>query len=259
MIATECGAVTAAGAVRENNEDSLLAEFPVFVVADGMGGHAGGEVASECASEAFRDLAGRLGITIKDILGAIDRANETIIATAGADASLAGMGTTLVGLALVVDQGEERWIAFNVGDSRLYRLSDGVLQQVSTDHSEVQEMVDEGSITAEQARVHPLRNVVTRVLGVDLRMEPDYWLLTPVDGERFLLCSDGLNGEVGDDAIRDTLVRQARPAAAANRLVEQAMASGGHDNISVVVVDVQATETTEIDDTTETDAGTASS
>ena len=259
MIAIECGAVTVAGAVRENNEDSLLAEFPVFVVADGMGGHAGGEVASECASEAFRDLAGRIGITIKDVLGAIDRANETIIATAGADASLAGMGTTLVGLALVADQGKERWIAFNVGDSRLYRLSDGVLQQVSTDHSEVHEIVDEGSITSEQARVHPLRNVVTRVLGVDPRMEPDYWLLTPVDGERFLLCSDGLNGEVGDDAIRDTLVRQATPAAAANRLVEQAMASGGHDNISVVIVDVLSTETTEIDDTTETDAGSASS
>ncbi len=241
MITANWGAATEVGVVRQHNEDAILAQFPVFIVADGMGGHAGGEVASAQASGAFRDLANHDRITSGDVKAAIEQINKAILEAAQSDTSLVGMGTTLVGLALVVDRFDEIWLAFNIGDSRIYRYFQGVLRQVTVDHSEVQELIEEGAITQAEARVHPHRNVVTRVLGVEPSVEPDFWLLPPVVGERFLLCSDGLSGEVTDEAISEILATETEPSVAVSRLVEKALASGGHDNISAVVVDVVST------------------
>jgi protein phosphatase len=151
------------------------------------------------------------------------------------------MGTTLVGIALVGGEGDERWMAFNVGDSRLYRLADGSLTQVSRDHSEVQELLDEGAISESEARRSPVRNVVTRAIGTSETLDVDYWMLDPEPGERFMICSDGLTSELTKDQMIVTLLESPDPAMAANRLVEQALAAGGHDNVSVIVVDVSNT------------------
>jgi PPM family protein phosphatase len=243
------GVATSQGLVRENNEDALFAQFPVFVVADGMGGQAGGEIASGIASEEFRTLASRGVLTIADVDRAIAQANETVRKTAGTSAGLANMGTTLVGLALVEDHEESRWLAFNVGDSRLYRLFGGAFTRLTTDHSEVQALVDEGTISEDAARSHPNRNIITRAIGIDASVEPDFWLLPPVPGERFLVCSDGLTNEVPDGAIAAIMAEEADPGTAATRLVERAVAAGGHDNISTIVVDVLRSVDDDLDDT----------
>jgi protein phosphatase len=227
----------------------MLAEFPVFVVADGMGGHAAGEVASGLASSEFRSLAGSSSLTIEQVSTAIDRANGAIVDAARSDAQLEGMGTTLVGMALVEDNSQELWLAFNIGDSRLYRMFNSVLELVTTDHSEVQELVEEGAISVGDARHHSHRNVITRALGIESSAVPDFWLLPPVPGERFLLCSDGLTGEVNDQEIAALLQAETNPLVAATRLVEQAVASGGRDNVTVVVIDVIAAEDTDDEDT----------
>ncbi len=236
--ATRWGVATSPGLVRTNNEDSVFAEFPVFVVADGMGGQAAGEVASALVSRQFRELAGAGQLTVDSVSEAIEQANHAVIDAARDAEDLAGMGTTLVGLVLVYDDGSPLWLAFNVGDSRLYRFFDGTLVQVSTDHSEVQLLVDAGAISPTQARSHPHRNVITRAIGGSSPAEPDFWLLPPVPGERFLICSDGLTGEVDDATVASVLAAEDDPKIAATRLVEKAMESGGRDNISVVVVEV---------------------
>jgi serine/threonine protein phosphatase PrpC len=234
---TNWGSATSTGLVRRNNEDVVFADFPVFVVADGMGGAAAGEVAAALASEAFHQLAG-VELSVDDVSQAIGRANQSVVDTARAREECAGMGTTLVGLALVNNGETDVWFAFNVGDSRLYRYFEGALQQVSTDHTEVQVLVDRGLISAEEARSNPHRHVITRVIGVDTTVQPDIWLLTPVAGERFVICSDGLTGDVEDDRIAGVLATETDATGAAQRLVEIAVAAGGHDNVSVVVVDV---------------------
>jgi protein phosphatase len=148
------------------------------------------------------------------------------------------MGTTLVGLTLVEDKDQDLWLAFNIGDSRLYRLFQGELELVTTDHSEVQELVDGGLISVSDAKHHSQRNVITRALGLERSVEPDFWLLPPAPGERFLLCSDGLSSEVEDEEIAGVLESEDNPTVAASRLVEHALSSGGHDNITAVVIDV---------------------
>jgi serine/threonine protein phosphatase PrpC len=238
VIATSWGVATDVGLVRAHNEDASFAQFPVFVVADGMGGHAAGEVASGLASREFGDLAGHEVLTIDEISQAIKRANEAIVAAAGTAQELEGMGTTLVGISLVKDREQDLWLVFNLGDSRLYRMFEGDLELVTTDHSEVQELVDEGVISTSDARHHAHRNVITRALGIENSVEPDFWLLSPVPGERFLLCSDGLTSEVEDQDIADLLRSESEASVAATRLVEQAVARGGRDNVTVVVVDV---------------------
>jgi PPM family protein phosphatase len=234
------GVATNPGRVRANNEDSIFAEFPVFVVADGMGGQAGGEVASNLASEEFRALGGSPQLTIDEVSRTIERANRAVVETAESVSGLAGMGTTLVGLALVEDKAQPRWLAFNVGDSRLYRFAGGVLTQVTTDHTEVQFLIDRGAIPPEAARTHPHRHVITRAIGAERTVEPDYWLLAPEPGERFLICSDGLTADVDDEGIAAVLGAEPDPTVAATRLVEKAVDAGGHDNISAVVVDLVA-------------------
>jgi len=241
MISTNWGVATDTGLVRPDNQDALLAQMPIFVVADGMGGHAAGAVASSLAIGEFRALTSTgFQPTVEAVARAIDSANERIAAEAAARNVSEGMGTTIVGLALVTDRDQELWLVFNVGDSRLYRLWEGSLTQVTIDHSEVQELVETGAITAEAARVHPDRNIITRAVGIDRHLAPDFWLRPPEPGERFLLASDGLTEEVHDDDILRTLEHEPDPSVAATRLVEQAIAAGGHDNVTVVVVDVVA-------------------
>src|SRR5580765_1304544 len=170
------GARSDVGARRELNEDAILAVEPVFAVADGMGGHAAGEVASALALEQLATLAGHAALHPTDVLAAIERANAAILACVAERAETAGMGTTVSGVCLGEVGGSPHWFIFNVGDSRVYRFDQLGLVQVSTDHSEVQELVAAGHITAEQARTHPRRNVVTRSLGTEPAPVPDLWV-----------------------------------------------------------------------------------
>ena len=239
------GATTDVGKVRTVNEDSFLAAPPVFVVADGMGGHSGGDVASRIVVEEFAELADsthdpRSGAAaVAELLERCQsRINQYAIEQrlGGADRWYAG--TTAVVALLVADDGVPKWLLANLGDSRIYRLGDGVLEQVSVDHSVVQELLDAGSITADEVATHPERHVVTRALGGPDDAEADYFLLPLPSVERLLLCSDGVNGMVDDDAIEAVLTGSGDPRDAADRLVSAALEAGGRDNATAVVVDV---------------------
>jgi protein phosphatase len=246
MLTVEFGAASDPGRLRERNEDRLLAVPQVFVVADGLGGHAGGEVASSLAVDGLRELAGRDGLNPEDVRAGLRGVNAAILAAAtepGATGSGAapGMATTVAGLGVVRVAGADHWVVFNVGDSRVYRLADGRLSQVSIDHSEVEERVAAGGLTREEARWHPLRHVVTRSLGTEPGPVADMWVFPPVPGERFLVCSDGLPLELADEEIHEVLARVERPQDAAEELVARALAAGGRDNVTVIVVDLLAT------------------
>lgn len=230
------GSATDTGRVRDHNEDAVLADGSVLVVADGMGGHAAGEVASGIAVETMRELVDRDELTTDDVTGQVLQANQRILDSVRAHPEQRGMGTTVTGLVLVTHEDRAQWLVLNVGDSRVYRLVGDDLSRVTVDHSEVQELVDSGVITPAQARVHPARNIVTRSLGVPLRSRPDVWLVPPTPGERFLACSDGLSNELTDEQLRDILQGHPDPRVAAEELVRAAVAAGGHDNVSVVVV-----------------------
>lgn len=230
------GSATDIGRVRDHNEDAVLAEGTVFVVADGMGGHAAGEVASGIVVETMRELVGRDGLTTAEVTGQVLQANERIAASVAAHPEQRGMGTTATGLVLVTHEDRAQWAVFNVGDSRAYRLLGDDLVRVTVDHSEVQELVDAGIITAAEAQVHPARNVVTRSLGAPLAHDPDLWVVPLTPGERFLVCSDGLTNEVTDEQLRAILQAHPEPRDAADELVRAAVAAGGRDNVSVVVV-----------------------
>ncbi len=225
------------GMVRGNNEDQLLVGDSLFAVADGMGGHAAGEVAALTAVEALR-RAFEEDHSATGLVLATLRANRAVWERGQQEAKLRGMGTTLCTLALVVEDGEERIAIVNVGDSRAYRLHDGELEQLTEDHSLVTELVREGQISEDEAAVHPQRHVLTRVVGVDPDVEADCLQLLPLVGDRYVLCSDGLTREVSDGQIASTLRRLADPKEAVKALISQAKASGGNDNITIVVVDV---------------------
>ncbi|HUN36035.1 MAG TPA: PP2C family serine/threonine-protein phosphatase [Trebonia sp.] len=227
-------ASTSPGQVRRVNEDSYIAQSPLFAVADGMGGHGSGDLASRLAIDTLT-VAGRLRpLSVEGMLGALDGANRAIVTYEGNR----GMGTTVTGLALVETTDGDRLMVFNVGDSRVYRLAGGQLQQVTVDHSEVQELVEAGVITRDQARIHPRRNIVTRALGTSPPSRPDYWLLAVAPGDRYLICSDGLYSEVPDEHIASLLTNGGSPQATADGLVAAAEVAGGHDNITVIIVDV---------------------
>lgn len=230
------GSATDTGRVREHNEDAALAEGGVFTVADGMGGHAAGEVASSIVVETLRELTTRSTLTGDDVTDQLRLANQRIREAVVARPEQRGMGTTATGLVLVTAEGTRRWLAFNIGDSRVYRLAEGQLTRVSVDHSEVQQLVDAGVITEAEARVHPARNVVTRSMGTDSGRHADVWPLPVRAGERFLLCSDGLTNELTDDVLRELLEAHDDPQATADELVRAAVAAGGRDNVTVVVV-----------------------
>lgn len=234
-ITVRCGAATDAGLRRRINEDSFLARSPLFLVADGMGGHQAGEIASATVIDEFAAFAGRDSLTIDDVHAAVARARRRVDAIASAAG--AGAGTTLSGVVIADVAGEGYWLAVNLGDSRTYRLSEGVFEQVSVDHSVVQELIDSGELTAEAAHRDTRRNVITRAIGAGSDGEPDYWMIPAEAGDRILVCSDGLSSELEDSRIHDVLRDETDPQSAAARLVHEAIVSGGRDNITVLVVD----------------------
>ena len=227
------GSRTDVGCVRDHNEDSLVVAPPLFVVADGMGGHAAGEVASEIAVRVLSDRAPEHPDS--EALGrAVQAANHAILKAAHEGRGREGMGTTCTAAML---EGE-RLIIAQVGDSRAYLLHRGHLQQLTRDHSLVADLVEAGQITAEEARVHPQRSVITRALGSDPRTVADLYEINVEAGDRLLLCSDGLSGMVLDADIEATLNRIRDPQRCASQLVNEAIAAGGHDNVTVIVADV---------------------
>ena len=231
------GASTDTRLRRRVNEDALIAEFPLFLVADGMGGHEAGELASERALAAFRPLVGRPTVSIDDLAGAFA---EAVTAVAGIGTRAAAAGTTLTGVAVAEHDGAGYWLVLNLGDSRTYRMAAGELEQISVDHSAVQELIDAGRLAAEDAEQHPERHVITKAIGAGSRSEPDYWLLPAHAGDRLLVCSDGLSRELDAEQIARVLTEEVAPQAAATRLVHEALLRGGHDNVTVIVIDAQA-------------------
>jgi len=230
------GAATDVGRVRKHNEDSVLAERSVFVVADGMGGHAAGEVASRIVVETMAGLADLDRVRPEDVVAALTEANTAILQSVARHPEQRGMGTTATGLAVVTAGGSDHWAVFNVGDSRVYRFIGGDFALVTVDHSEVREMVDAGLITEAEAARHPLRNVVTRSLGTESMPTPDVWVFPPHPGERFVICSDGLSNELDRDEIREIVAAVDDPQDAAEALVRAAVEAGGRDNVTVIVV-----------------------
>ena len=227
------------GLRRELNEDAFLAQDPVFMVADGMGGHEAGEVASQLCIQTLREAPvlahGTHSATARQVQQVIERADWRIRQATGARA-----GTTLSGAVLIEISSVPYWLVANVGDSRTYRLSSsGGLTQISVDHSEVRELIEAGEITAEEALVHPRRHVVTRALGTGEDAEADFWLLPVEDGDRLLVCSDGLTSELRDEEIHRILSSRRHPQDAVDSLIDAAIRAGGRDNVTVVVVDVR--------------------
>lgn len=233
------GACTDVGHVRTLNEDAFLNGERVWVVADGMGGHAAGDVASRLAIESLRELDGTGELKPARVNAAVARANAAVVAHGSQHPEARGMGTTVTGLAEVIVGGVPHWAVFNVGDSRVYRYAGGALQRATVDHSEVEELLAEGLIDAEQARIHPARHIITRSVGMRPAPSVDLWVLPQTPGERFLLCSDGLTSELDDDEIADVLAAHPNPAHAAAALVGAVLATEARDNVTVLVVDVR--------------------
>jgi protein phosphatase len=239
------GAATDVGLVREVNEDAYLAAPPVFVVADGMGGHEGGDVASRIVVEEFGALADAgydphrgaeaIAATLRSCQ---DRIEEYGAAQRAGGARRFHAGTTVVVALLVEDAAEPKWLLANLGDSRIYRFAGGRLEQVSVDHSVVQELVDAGAISRDDAAVHPERHVITRALGNLEGLGADYFLLPLPSVDRLLLCTDGITGMVGDAELAAILAGVDDPRDAADQMVAAALAAGGKDNATAVVVDV---------------------
>ena len=241
MTTLSAGAATDVGRVRQINEDRYLCDVALFAVADGVGGHQAGEVAAQTAVETLQSsfvAKAPSGLTTDGLVDAVQDANEAVWRLAQTTSEKRGMGTTMTAVGLVQEDGEELLALVNVGDSRIYRLQNGELLQLTDDHSLVEEMVREGKLTREEAAVHPQRSIITRALGMEPEIEVDWWELIPYRGDRLLLCSDGLTNELSDDRIAATLRQVADPKEAARDLVRQARAEGGGDNITVVVVDV---------------------
>jgi len=227
------GAATDVGRVREGNEDAYLVDdaMGLVAVADGMGGHRGGEVASATALEALR-AAISAGRPLRE---SVEDANRAVFEKAQSDESLRGMGTTITAATLAAGG---TLLIGHVGDSRAYLLRDGELRQVTTDHSLVEELVRDGRLTPDEAAVHPQRSIITRALGVDSTVDVDVYPLELFAGDVLMFCSDGLTGMLQPDLIAAELRREEDPARAATKLVDAANASGGEDNITVVVVAV---------------------
>lgn len=229
------GALTDTGLRRRVNEDAHLASFPVFIVADGMGGHEAGDRASAAVVDAFRGFEGRSDLAPEEVADAVHAAHRAVADIARG--TTRGAGSTLTGIVSVRQGEEHRWLVVNVGDSRVYRLVSERLEQLTIDHSIAQEMVDAGRLTREEMSSFEGRNVITRAVGGE-HSPADFWLLPVVTGERLLICSDGLSGELSDAAIRAGLLSGASPAQTTGALVAQALAHGGRDNVTAIVVDV---------------------
>ena len=237
-ISGKSTAVSHVGKIRANNQDSGYAGTQLFVVADGMGGHAGGDVASAIAlkrvMEADRQFASAADAEFA-LQSALSAANTMLAETVFEHPELTGMGTTV---SAILRSGSQIAIA-HIGDSRIYLLRDGTLKQITADHTFVQRLVDSGRITPEEAAVHPRRSVLMRVLGdVDAAPEIDTTVFDVLAGDRWLLCSDGLSSYVSDDKIAQALKSLPAVKDAADRLVKESLDQGAPDNVTVVIVDI---------------------
>ncbi|QNN64043.1 PP2C family protein-serine/threonine phosphatase [Leucobacter denitrificans] len=230
--------ITVVGNRRDANQDSFLTVPPVFAVADGMGGHSAGEVASAAVVRRLNELAGDLKVTDDDILELLTQAVDDIEIDAG-DTEL-GAGTTVTGVVISAEDDAPVWKVFNIGDSRVYQYFKGALSQITVDHSVVQHLIDTGAITEEEAEVHPHANVITRAVGLGETPVPDHTTLALIPGQRLLICSDGLTKELTDIGIQYFLSTQPTAERAARTLVEQALGNAGRDNVTVIVIDVHA-------------------
>ncbi len=230
MIQVRFAGCTDRGQVRERNEDSYLAQPPVFIVADGMGGHSGGDQASQAAVAAFSKLTGREFVEAEEVLAAVSQAG---VAVAGLYGGTRPPGSTLAGVAMTRAAGRPCWLVFNVGDSRVYLLRDGTLSQISEDHSGV-------------------GGVITRALGGGIARPAvaDQWLLPVQAGDQMLVCSDGLYNEVTDLLMTATLLRSLEPERKAAELVAAATRAGGRDNVTAVVVVVDGVDAPPLRETT---------
>lgn len=241
-VSLTSAAGTNRGLVRSLNEDTVLSKFPVFVVADGMGGHSAGDMASQMVAATLEPLAGRTDVTVKEALELTQSAQERVSDLA--DSLPNGAGSTLTGLIAVKEPGQPAaWLVVNIGDSRTYRKTGGTLTQVTVDHSLVQEMVDAGTISREEAATHPERNVITRALG-DRDSRVDAWTTAMVPGETFLIASDGLTGAVAEDEMLRVLEQDLALRDRTVALIEKALEAGGKDNISVVLVETAGDQPT---------------
>ena len=245
------------GMVRAVNEDSFLASAPVFLVADGMGGHNAGDQASQAVRATFDEaFPGSEPASTAAVLDAIRASNVAVraISTEG-DVGRAISGTTLAGVALIeaADSGMLHWMAFNIGDSRIYSWDGRSLEQLSVDHSAVQELVEAGVITDDEASLHPDRNVITRAIGASEQVDADVWVLPASRRQTFIMCSDGLTKEIGDEQIARILAEHSDAAdgsTLAEVLVEAALVAGGRDNVTVVVVESVTTAVASDDEDT---------
>jgi len=231
------GGATDQGRVRANNQDAMYADWGLFVVADGMGGHQGGEVAANLAVRAVAKAERSSANELRDVVA---DANRLVHDTAINQPELHGMGTTLTVLAISQLGEGNQFVVLNVGDSRVYRYHADELEQITDDHSYVAELVRRGEIDDEAAAVHPYRNMLTRAIGVNADVEIDEWSLEPVIGDRYMLCSDGLTNELDDREIAEQLANGEDAATTAKALVALANEHGGRDNSTVLIVDVQA-------------------
>lgn len=225
------------GQRRESNEDSVYASPRLLAVADGMGGHVAGEIASSAAVAAISDLDARLtdeADPLEELFGAVREAVRRLTDLAEEDHALRGMGTTLT----VLHWDGSRFAVAHVGDSRAYLLRDGQLEQITRDHTVVQELVDQGRITPEIAATHPSRSVLTRALQSGGDADPDLFFVEAHVGDRYLICSDGLSDVVTASSLREALIADPDPDDAVRRLVELANAGGGPDNITCLIADV---------------------
>ena len=236
LVRLAWAAKTDVGHRRAANEDSYVAQSPIFAVADGMGGHSAGDLAS--AAVVRRLAEGSTGdfIATEVVDSALENATDDIDVVS-VD-SVKGVGTTATGAVLTMLDGSPYFAVFNIGDSRVYAFEDGALHQVTTDHSVVQEMVDAGMITRDQADVHPDSNIITRAVGFGAPPSPDYWMLPLEAGFRLLVCSDGLTKELGDDELLAHLALRLTASETVDALVFAALAAGGRDNVTAIVVDV---------------------
>ena len=228
------GSRTDVGHVRDHNEDSLTVVPPLFAVADGMGGHEAGEVASELTIKTLEQLA-PAHPDAQALERAVEAANLNVLQAPSQGIGREGMGTTLTAAMI---EGERLLIA-QVGDSRAYLLHQGELQQLTRDHSLMMDLIEAGQITPEEARVHPNRSVITRAIGSDPHMKPDIYELNISAGDRLLLCSDGLSTMLEDDEIQTIMRHTPSPQQCASDLVDAALQAGGYDNVTVVVADIE--------------------
>lgn len=234
-VVLDAGATTDVGLRRMANEDSYLTGYPIFAVADGMGGHDAGDRASQAVIQQLSTLVGRRDIQPDALVAVLDTARVSVAAIA--DETERGAGSTVTGVAVSMHEGTAHWLVFNIGDSRVYRLHEGLLSQLSIDHSLVQQLLDSGELAPADLAGFRGKNVITRAVGAD-DSDADFWMHPIMQNERLLLCSDGLTGEATDAEIRELLLATPGAQPAADALVQRALANGGRDNVTVVVLDV---------------------